>query len=133
MSTNKFDPKLLKEYDLYEIGEFCTPAMIDMQYIEYLVSLSTENNITPDTCYMSTDVFSELTKKLAGSVRGLPPSSSSGIHRLELWTSIGRLEVMPIPHLTNFVFLGTKESLEKQIWDKVGQRFEEIFLQDDDK
>lgn len=131
MGTNKFDPKLLKEYDLHEIGEFCTPAMINMQYVEYLVSLSADNNITPDTCYMSTDVFAELTKQLAATARGLPPSA--GLNKLELWTSIGRLDVMPIPHLTNFVFLGTKESLEKQIWDKVGQRFEEIFLQDDNK
>ena len=126
----KIKPEDFKNYDLHEVGEFCTPQMVNMQYVEYLVSIATENNQMPDTCYMSGDVFAALAKELAGSAIGLH-GPNIGLMKLELWTSIGRLEVMPIPHLTNFVFLGTKESLERQIWEKVGQRFEEVFFGDD--
>ncbi len=127
----KIDPKMFEEFgDVHEIGEFCTPEEMTMEYVEYLCAIAVENNITPTTLYLSMDLYKELSNKL-NSMSRMPNPFPGGMTKIQIWTSAGQLDVEHLPHLANFAFLGTKESLEKQIWDKVGQRFEEIFLQDD--
>lgn len=109
---------------------WCPDHAICIEWIERRALQLFENFQPVDTVYMSLDVYQQFLKSMSQKMRLSGPGSSGLLTIAQIMTSIGPLVVKPIPHFSNFCFVGTATTYEQLEWEMVGQAFEETFLKD---
>lgn len=107
---------------------WCPSHAICMDWIECRALECVENFIEPDSVYMSEDVYVDFMKQMTQNTRYDHSSPNGGVNLVRIITSIGALTVRRISLLSNFCHVGTQTSVDRLIWEKVSQDFEEAFF-----
>ena len=126
--------------------EWCSPEDFSVSEIYERTNKEVENFKTPDSVYISLDLYSILLKQLAGSMQYSATNSSASLHINEITTSYGTLTIHKLPTLRQFCKVCINDEwrsfcsegidqffLNDQERIKINQEFEDIVLGDNNE
>lgn len=104
---------------------WCDAGQISLNYINYLAARRVEDSKEVDTVFLSLDIYKELSMQMFPTHTGTVPGT---LNIIQLMTIVGPVTVKPVPHFTNFCYVGTASEYNQLEWIRIGEAFEKEIL-----